>query len=124
MTSNIWSDGKTIWGLMGRYISITSCSGQHGYEGVLVSVDQASKTFTLGTKPVADNTANNAYVRDGYKQGNGIQTVPWVQGDNVKIVDLSEEDDFDSLIAEKNSRQFHDNFLLKLARLSKTTTFP
>ena len=117
MTSDIWNDG-TIWGLVGRYVSITPGlhTRQRRYEGVLVSVDHVSKIFTLAKSFAANNTGNIAYEI-------GFTDVPWVQGDNVKIVDLSEEDDFDELISETNSRQFTDNFLLQMVRLSRTNTF-
>ena len=115
MATDIWNDG-TIWRLVGRYISVTGGSRRYRYEGVLVSVDDVSKTFTLAKRFAAKDTGNIASVT-------GVTRVPWVQGDNVKIVDLFEADGFDEIISDGNSRQFTDNFLLQVIRLSKANTF-
>ncbi len=47
-------------------------------------------SFVLAKKPACKKTGNDTSVISGYKQDYIIQVVPWVQQDNVKLVELSE----------------------------------
>ena len=67
MTTDIWNDG-TILGLLGRYISVTGGSRRYRYEGVLVSVDDVSKTFTLARKFRSMIVTESAWVNLSEKQ--------------------------------------------------------
>ena len=78
-------------------------------------------SFVLAKKPACKKNGNDTSVISGYKQDYIIQVVPWVQQDNVKLVELSEEGSFNGT-EEKSSLQFRENFLRQLASTNKNIT--
>jgi len=97
MTSDLWNDAKRLSGLLGRLLSVTGCSGQQTYKGVLISADPVSKSLVLvkksTLKDININEASNSDLntKPKTKVGYELQIVPWVQQENIVIHEESLE---------------------------------
>lgn len=119
MTADIWNDSKTLSGLIGRHLSVTGCSGQQTYKGVLISADPVSRSFVLVKKSVSNGGLVNQTTVDSLSDNKAkldyqIQVVPWVRQDNI----ILDEDALDGNVSNEriiDSSNFKKQFLSALS---------
>lgn len=91
MTSDLWNDANRLSGLLGRLLTVTGCSGQQTYKGILISADPISKSLVLVKKSelpdIHIDEASSSYLNPNsrVKVGYEIQIVPWVPQENIIV---------------------------------------
>jgi hypothetical protein len=110
MTSDLWNNAKTLSGLIGHLVSVTGCSGQQRYKGVLISADPVSKSVVL-VKNSADSLPNQDEVltNDKTKQFSyQLEIIPWVQ---LESIELHDKFNTNSTNEEAETLKFRKQFL-------------
>jgi len=89
MTCDLWNNAKTLSGLIGQLVSVTGCSGQQIYKGVLISADPVSKSVVLVKKSddeqLSLNENEHVLKSEEKTQSYHLQIIPWVDLKNVVV---------------------------------------
>jgi len=101
MTCDLWNNVKTLSGLIGQLVSVTGCSGQQIYKGVLISADPVSKSVVIVSKSADEEFDQNDVLKSEINktESYNLQLIPWVDLKTITVQDKtsnSNDEDLDT----------------------------
>lgn len=112
MTCDLWNNVKTLSGLIGQLVSVTGCSGQQIYKGVLISADPVSKSVVLVSKSADEELDQNDVLKSEISKTKSynLQIIPWVDLKTITVQDKTSNSNDEDL----DTSNFRNNFLKSL----------